>query len=87
MDFSIFSTKVREKDNSVRRVTNSDPRDRIVYHIHKRMLLFFFVHTFGSQHFNKSIFTFKYPAFTSVILNKTDIILTFFVTSLNDEIT
>ena len=49
MDFSIFSTKVCEKDKSVPRVTvwnhlvdlvmqNSNPWDRIVHPIHKLMI-------------------------------------------------
>ena len=55
---------------------NSDPRDKFVYRIHKRMLVSFLAYV-GYQCSNKSSFIFKYLAFTSAILNKTDVILTF----------
>ena len=59
-----------------RLMPNSDLRVRVVYPIQKASG-FFFLHTFGCQRFNESSFTFKYLAFTSAILNKTDVILTF----------
>ena len=46
---------------------------------------FFFLHTLDASALINPVYTFKYPAFMSAILNKTDIILTFFVTSLNEN--
>ena len=72
--------------NSVRRVagwhhealpTNSDPRDRISYLIHKGMLDSFSCILLGLSALINLFFTFKYPTFRSAILIKTDVILTF----------
>ena len=57
---------------------NSDPRDRIVYPIHKLMLDSFSWILFGASAL------INHPIFTSAILNKTEVILMFFVTSLKN---
>ena len=64
---------------------NNDPSDKLVYPTTNACWIPFLAY-FGFQRFNKSSFTFKYRAFTSAILNKTDVILAFLVTSFKDEI-
>ena len=80
MIIRIYHDSVDMMDNSVSGVTawhhdaNSDPRDRFVYPI---------LHTFGCQRWNKFSFILEYPACTSAILNKADVV----VMPLNDEVT
>ena len=89
MILRIYHEFVDRIDNPVMRVTvwhqeaqpcdaKQCPEAQVCLSYPQTIVGFFFLHTSGYQLSNKVSHKLKWPAFTSAILTKTDVILTFF---------